>query len=296
MKKTSLTLALLATLVGGLSGNAAAQEKKADAKPEARAAEAKAPEAKAEPKAAPSGSGSAGNAAIVNNKPISKRTLDEFMAALAAQGRQETPDLRKQALEDLINREVFVQEAEKRGLMRNPDVVKQMENVKRDLMIRALIRQQLQKTPVTDAEIKAEYEKASAGQGGQKEYKARHILVEKEDVAKGIIDQLKKGAKFEDLAKQSKDPGSGANGGDLDWNVPGTFVPEFSQAMVKLEKGKFTEIPVKSQFGYHVIRLDDTRESKPPAFEQVKQQIQQGLEQRKIQAFVQDLRTKATIK
>jgi peptidyl-prolyl cis-trans isomerase C len=287
MKKTSLTLALLATLAGGMTVNAIAQEKKSDAK-----ADAKAEPRAAEPKAAEVN----GNAAIVNNKPIPKKTLDEFLAALAAQGRQETPELRKQALEDLINREVFVQEAEKRGLMRNPDVVKQLENVKRDLMIRALIRQQLQKTPVTDAEIKAEYDKVAQGQGGQKEYKVRHILVEKEDVAKGIIDQLKKGAKFEDLAKQSKDPGSGANGGDLDWNVPGTFVPEFSQAMVKLEKGKITEIPVKSQFGYHVIRLDDTRESKPPAFEQVKPQIQQGLEQRKIQAFVQDLRGKATIK
>jgi peptidyl-prolyl cis-trans isomerase C len=287
MKKTSLTLALLATLASGMTFNALAQEKKSDAK-----ADAKAEPRAAEPKAAEVN----GNAAIVNNKPIPKKTLDEFLAALAAQGRQETPELRKQALEDLINREVFVQEAEKRGLMRNPDVVKQLENVKRDLMIRALIRQQLQKTPVTDAEIKAEYDKVAQGQGGQKEYKVRHILVEKEDVAKGIIDQLKKGAKFEDLAKQSKDPGSGANGGDLDWNVPGTFVPEFSQAMVKLEKGKITEIPVKSQFGYHVIRLDDTRESKPPAFEQVKPQIQQGLEQRKIQAFVQDLRGKATIK
>jgi peptidyl-prolyl cis-trans isomerase C len=280
MKKTTLTLALLAGLSAGLTFNAAAQEKK----PEAKAA------APAAPKAA------AGNAAIVNNKPISKRSLDEFMATIAAQGRPETPELRKQALDDLINREVFVQEAEKRGLMRNADVVKQLENVKRDLMIRALIRQQLQKSPISDADLKAEYDKASQGQAGQKEYRARHILVEKEETAKSIVDQLKKGAKFEDLAKQSKDPGSGANGGDLDWNVPGTFVPEFSQAMIKLEKGKFTEIPVKTQFGYHVIRLDDTREAKPPAFDQVKQQIQQGLEQRKIQAFVQDLRSKADIK
>lgn len=289
MKRTSLMLAMLATLASSVAMTVVAQEKKSDAKAEAKA------EVKADAKA-PVSNGTAGNAAIVNNKPISKRTLDEFLAALAAQGRPETPELRKQALEDLINREVFVQEAEKRGLMRNPDVVKQMENVKRDLMIRALIRQQLQKSPITDAEIKAEYDKVAQGQGGQKEYKVRHILVEKEDVAKGIVEQLKKGAKFEDLAKQSKDPGSGANGGDLDWNVPGTFVPEFSQAMVKLEKGKFTETPIKSQFGYHVIRLDDTRESKPPAFEQVKPQIQQGLEQRKIQAFVQDLRAKSSIK
>jgi peptidyl-prolyl cis-trans isomerase C len=289
MKKSTLKLALIGILSSSLALNIAAQEKKADPKAEAKA------ETKAETKAE-SKSETAGNAAIVNNKPIPKKTLDEFMAALAAQGRADSPDLRKQALEDLINREVFVQEAEKRGLMRNADVVKQMENVKRDLLIRALIRQQLQKTPVTDAEIKAEYEKVSQGQGGQKEYKVRHILVEKEDAAKAIVEQLKKGAKFEELAKQSKDPGSGANGGDLDWNVPGTFVPEFSQAMVKLEKGKFTEIPVKSQFGYHVIRLDDTRESKPPALEQVKPQIQQGLEQRKIQAFVQELRAKSTIK
>ena len=279
MKRTSLVFALIATLSGAVAFNATAQDKKPDAKPAA---------------AAPS---SAGNAAMVNNRGIPNKTLDEFMAALAAQGRPETPELRKQALEDLINREVFVQEAEKRGLARNADVLKQLENVKRDLLIRALIRQQIQKNPVTDAEIKAAYDKVVHGAAGaQKEYKVRHILVEKEETAKGIIEQLKKGAKFEDLAKQSKDPGSAANGGDLDWNVPGTFVPEFSQAMVKLEKGKFTDTPVKSQFGYHVIRVDDTREAKPPALEQVKPQIQQRLEQERIQAFVQDLRKKSEIK
>ena len=279
MKRTSIALALVAALTGGLASNAQAQAQPQPKKPEAKAAP------------------SVGNAAIVNNKPIPKRTLDEFMAALAAQGRPDTPELRKQALEDLINREVFVQEAEKRGLIRDPDVVKQMENVKRDLLIRALIRQQIKKNPVTDAEVKAAYDKIAGAPGAaQKEYKVRHILVEKEETAKSIIEQLKKGAKFEDLAKQSKDPGSAANGGDLDWNVPGTFVPEFSQAMVKLEKGKFTETPVKSQFGFHVIRVDDSRDAKPPALEQVKPQIQQRLEQEKIQAFVQELRAKSDIK
>lgn len=285
MKKPSFAVALVASLTIGLSSGVLAQDKKADAKAEAKA------DAKA---AAPAAS--AGNAAIVNNKPIPKKQLDEFMAALAAQGRPETPELRKQALEDLINREIFVQEAEKRGLARSPDVTKQLENFKRELMIRALLTQYVQQNPVTDAEIKATYDKLAGSSNGQKEYRARHILVEKEDAAKAIIEQLKKGAKFEDLAKQSKDPGSAANGGDLDWNGPGTFVPEFSQAMVKLEKGKFTDTPVKTQFGYHVIRLDDVRDSKPPALDQVKPQIQQRLQQERVQALIKQLRDKADIK
>ena len=140
-----------------------------------------------------------------------------------------------------------------------------------------------------------EYDKLAKGAGGGKEYRARHILVESEAEAKSVIEQLKKGVKFEELAKKSKDPGSAANGGDLDWNGPDTFVKPFSEAMVKLEKGKYTEMPVKSDFGYHVIRLDDVREQAPPPLEQVAPQIKQELERRSIQTLQADLKAKARV-
>jgi len=234
------------------------------------------------------------NAAVVNNKPIPTAKVDEFVKALAAQGRQDTPELRAAVREELIARELFAQEAERKGLARDPDVQRQIENTRQQIMIQAVVRDYVKSHPIKDEEIKAEYDKV-AKQSSEKEYKARHILVEKEETAKQIVDQLKKGGKFEDLAKQSKDTGSAANGGDLDWNAPGTFVKEFSEAMVKLEKGKFTETPVKTQFGWHVIRLDDVREVKPPPMEQVRPQIQQELERRRVQQLQQELRAKAKI-
>ena len=234
------------------------------------------------------------NAAVVNNKPIPKQRVDDFVAALVAQGRPDTPELRAAVREELIARELFVQEAEKKGLPRNADVQRQLENVRQDILIRALIRDHLKVNPVKDDEIKAEYEKIRK-QAGDKEYRARHILVDSEDEARGIIEQLKKGAKFEELAKKSKDTGSAQSGGDLDWNTPQTFVKEFSEAMVKLDKGKLTDTPVKTQFGYHVIRLDDTREAKAPPLEEVRPQIQQEVERRRVQALQQALREKAKI-
>ena len=234
------------------------------------------------------------NAAVVNNKPIPKQRVDDFVAALVAQGRPDTPELRAAVRDELIARELFVQEAEKKGLPRNADVQRQLDNLRQDVLIRALIRDYLKANPVKDEEIKAEYEKVRK-QAGDKEYRARHILVESEDDAKQIIEQLKKGAKFEELAKKSRDTGSAQSGGDLDWNTPQTFVKEFSDAMVKLDKGKFTETPVKTQFGYHVIRLDDTREAKAPPLEELRPQIQQEIERQRVQALQQSLRAKAKI-
>jgi peptidyl-prolyl cis-trans isomerase C len=234
------------------------------------------------------------NAAVVNNKPISSKKVDEFVAALAAQGRPDSPELRAAVREELIARELFVQEAERRGLLRNAEVQRQVDTARQEILIRAMIRDYLKTSPITDADLKAEYDKVTKAQS-DKEYRARHILVEKEETAKQIIADLKKGTKFEELAKQSKDTGSAANGGDLDWNVPGTFVKPFAEAMAKLKKGEFTETPVQSQFGWHVIRLDDTREAKPPPMDQVKPQIQQELERRKIQELQKDLRSKAKI-
>jgi peptidyl-prolyl cis-trans isomerase C len=234
------------------------------------------------------------NAAIVNGKAIPKARVDEFVATLTQQGRPDTPELRTAVRDELIAREIFVQEAEKKGLTRNADVQRQLESTRQDILIRAVIREHLKTSPVTDAEVKAEYDKVAKG-SGEKEYRPRHILVETEAEAKGIIEQLKKGAKFEELAKKSKDPGSAANGGDLDWNGPDTFVKPFSEAMVKLEKGKFTEVPIKTDFGWHVIRLDDVRDTQPPPLEQVGPQIRQELERRRIQTLQQDLKAKAKI-
>jgi peptidyl-prolyl cis-trans isomerase C len=234
------------------------------------------------------------NAAVVNNKPIPKAKVDEFVQALAAQGRPDTPELRAAVREELIARELFVQEAERKGLARNADVQRQLEAARQQILIQALVRDYVKSHPITDEEVKAEYDKL-VKENAQKEYKARHILVEKEDTAKQIIEQLNKGAKFADLAKQSKDTGSAANGGDLDWNAPGTFVKPFSDAMIALEKGKYTAIPVQTQFGWHVILLEDVRDAKAPPMDQVRAQIQQELERRKVQDLQKELRAKAKI-
>ncbi|HBH40216.1 MAG TPA: peptidylprolyl isomerase, partial [Curvibacter sp.] len=170
-----------------------------------------------------------------------------------------------------------------------------MEFTRDSLLIRDLVASFQKNNPVTDAEIQAEYDKFVAANSG-KEYRARHILVEKEAEAKAIIAQLKKGAKFDAIAKkQSKDPGSGANGGDLDWAAPGNYVKEFSDAMVALGKGKTTETPVQTQFGWHVIRLDDVREAQLPKLDEIKPQIAQQLGQQKLMKFQDDLRAKAKI-
>ncbi|MES2184252.1 MAG: peptidylprolyl isomerase [Pseudomonadota bacterium] len=232
------------------------------------------------------------NIAIVNGKPIPKSRADLLIAQVVKSGRPSTPDLEKQVKDELIRREILMQEAQKQGLDTTDDYKAQMEIARQTIIMRALLEKV---STVTDAEAKAEYDKAVAANSG-KEYKAHHILVDKEADAKDIIARLKKGAKFEDIAKkQSKDTGSGANGGDLDWANPSSYVPEFTEGLVKLKKGQVTDVPVKSQFGYHVIRLDDVREAKLPAFEQVKPQIMQQLQQQKAAKYEEDLQAKAKI-
>ena len=238
---------------------------------------------------------SAQNIAIVNGKAVPTSRVEALTQQLAKSGRPVTPEMQGQLRDEVIMREVFMQEAQKRGLDVTDDFRSQMELARQSLLIRELFNDYQQKNPVTDADAKAEYDKFAAANGG-KEYKARHILVEKEAEAKAIIASLKKGGKFEEIAKKSsKDPGSGANGGDLDWAAANSYVKEFSDAMVALEKGKTTETPVKSQFGYHIIRLDDTREAQLPKFDEVKPQITQQLTQQKLAKFQQDLRAKAKV-
>lgn len=235
------------------------------------------------------------NIAIVNGKPVPKSRVDALAQQLAASGRPVTPDLEPQLKEEIIAREIFMQEAQKQGLEATPDYRAQLELARQAILIRTLFENYRKQNPVTDADVQAEYDKFAAANGG-KEYKARHILVETEAEAQKIIADLKKGAKFEDIAKkQSKDPGSGANGGDLDWANPASFVPEFSEAMIKLKPGETTAVPVKSQFGYHVIRVDEIRSAQLPKVDEVKPQVTQQLQQQRLQKYQEDLRAKAKI-
>ena len=235
------------------------------------------------------------NVAIVNGKAVSKSRVDALAQQMARSGRPIPPEMQAQLKDEVILREVFMQEAQSKGLDATEDYKNQIELARQGILIRELFSEFQKANPVTDADIKAEYDKFVAANGG-KEYRARHILVEKEEQAKAILASLKKGGKFEDIAKkQSKDPGSGANGGDLDWASAGNFVKEFSDAMVALKKGQTTDAPVKSQFGFHIIRLDDVREAQLPKFEEVKPQIAQQMQQTKMSEFQQNLRSKAKV-
>ena len=237
------------------------------------------------------------NVAIVNGKPVPKSRVDALLAQATRPGQQgsqpRTPELEAQVRDEVVLREMFMQEAEKRGLTGSNDYKQQLELARQSILIRELFNDYQKKNPVLDADVQAEYDKFKAQSSGT-EYRARHILVEKEEDAKALIAQIKGGAKFEDLAKKnSKDPGSGENGGDLDWANPGSYVPEFSQAMIKLKKGEMTPEPVKTQFGYHIIKLEDTRDAQFPPLEEVKPQILQRLGQQKLAKFRDEIRAKA---
>lgn len=234
------------------------------------------------------------NIAVVNGKGVPSSRVDAMLKQATAQGQKDSPELRGMIKEELINREILIQEADKLGLGASAETKALVENARQSILIGALVKDYLKKNAVSDADIKAEYERFKA-QTGDKEYRARHILVDKEDDAKAIIAKLKAGGKFEELAKQSKDTGSAANGGDLDWASPASFVKPFSDAMIALQKGQVTEVPVKTQFGFHVIRLDDTRAAKVPTLEEIKPQIAEALQQKKLQAYQGELRAKAKI-
>lgn len=238
---------------------------------------------------------SAQNVAIVNGKAVPMSRVDALSQQVAKSGRPVTPEIQQQIKDEVVTREIFLQEAQKLGLDATEDYRIQMDLARQTILIRELFANYQKTHPVTDADAKAEYDKFVAANSG-KEYRARHILVEKSEQATAILAQLKKGGKFDEIAKKSsKDPGSGANGGDLDWAPAGNYVAEFSEAMVKLKKGETTQTPVKSQFGYHIIRLDDVRDAQLPKFEDVKPQITQQLQQQKLATFQQDLRGKAKV-
>jgi peptidyl-prolyl cis-trans isomerase C len=229
------------------------------------------------------------NVAIVNGKPVPKARLDFLVKQATQNGQPASPGLEQQARDQVVIREIFAQEAERRGMGASSDFRMKMELARQSILIGELFEEHNRRNPITDEAAKAEYDKIKAKEGGT-EYRARHILVEKEDEAKALIAQIKGGAKFEDLAKKhSKDPGSGERGGDLDFAKADAYVPEFGQAMARLKKGEMTDAPVKSQFGWHIIRLEDTREAAFPGFEEVKEQVKRAIGQQRLQEYQQSL-------
>ncbi|MCB1907973.1 MAG: peptidylprolyl isomerase [Rhodocyclaceae bacterium] len=230
----------------------------------------------------------------VNGEAIPQARADALLAEQKAQGQPDSPQLQSAVKEELVRREVMAQEARKAGLDKKANVQAQMELAKQAILIRAYIQDFVANNPVTDEAVRNAYDEIK-GRAGDKEYKVRHILVASEDEAKAIITKLQTGEKFEDLAAQSTDPGSKGKGGDLGWSNPGMFVKPFSDAMVKLDKGKFTGVPVKSDFGYHVIRLDDVRDLTAPPFDEVKGQLAQRIQQQQVERHMLELRSKAKV-
>lgn len=234
------------------------------------------------------------NIATVNGVAIPKSYVDAIVDAQAQQGTPDSKEQRAAITDRLIELEVLSQEARKKGLDKNPELKAQLTILRMQAYANAYAQDYLQNHPVSDAAAKAEYDRLRS-ESGDKDYKARHILLDTEDEAKGIIARLKLGEKFEELAKVSKDAGTKDKGGELDWNTANGYVKPFSDAMVKLEKGQYTDTPVQSEFGWHVIRLDDTRPAKYPGFDEVKDQLKQSLQQPELQKAVKALRAKAKI-
>ena len=236
------------------------------------------------------------NVAVVNGKAIPMSRVEALVKQVVAQGQQpDSPKLREMIKADLIAREVMMQEAIKQGYDKNPAVKQQLDSARETLVVNAMMREHLDKNKVADADIKAEYDRYKA-QAGDKEYHVRHILVGTEAEAKAIIAKLKGGAKFEELAKGSKDQGTANTGGDLDWATPSAFPKAFSDAFVGLQKGAVTAAPVQTENGFHVIKLDDTRAAKVPTLDEVKPRIAEALQEKKLQAFQEQMLKKATVK
>ena len=235
-------------------------------------------------------------AATVNGTAIGQRTVDAIAKQSAAGGRPETPETRKAIIDQLAMQMVVAEEAVKKGLDKDSEVAEQIDSMKQSVLANAYVRDFIKNNPVSDDAVKAEYERIKATVTGS-QYKARHILVEKESEAKDIIARLRKdpGAFAKLAMEKSKDPGSKATGGDLGWFDPSGMVPEFGVAVSKLEKGKFTPEPVKTQYGYHVILLEDSKALDAPPLDDVKPQLAQRLQQQNLKKQLDDLKAKAKI-
>ena len=278
MQRTLRNLAV--ALVAGTFAFAAGAQEKAE---------------KASKKSAAKSESSASGKVVVNGVMIPQSRIDAMNRELTAQGQPDSPERHQAVKEELVNREVLAQAAAKRGLDKNADIAAQMEMARQAVLVRALFEQEVKNNPISDAQLQQQYEQFK-GNMGTNEYKVRHILVDKEDDAKAIIAELNKGGDFAKIAKdKSKDPGSKDNGGDLDWGPSARYVKPFADSISSMQKGQTTSAPVKTDFGYHVIRLDDVRPLKVPDFSEMKEQFRQRAQQQQIQKMVMDLRQKAKV-
>jgi len=242
-----------------------------------------------------SASASASGKVVVNGVAIPQARIDAMNKELSAQGQPDNAERQQAVREELVNREVLAQAAAKRGLDKNSDIQAQMEMARQAVLVRALFENEIKNHPITDADLQKQYEQFK-GSMGSNEYKVAHILVDKEDDAKAIIADLNKGGDFAKIAKEkSKDPGSKENGGDLDWGPAARYVKPFADAVQSQPKGKISAAPVKTDFGYHVIRVDEMRPLKVPEFTELKEQFRQRAQQQQIQKMVMDLRSKAKV-
>jgi len=233
--------------------------------------------------------------AKVNGVEIPQARLDTILKLRATGKQPDSPEIRNQLRDTLINQEVVAQEAMKKGLQKSPEVAAQLDLQRQETLVNAYVQDYMKANPVNDDAVRKEYERIKPTIPA-KEFKARHILVDKEDDAKDIIAQLKKGGSFEKLAAdKSKDTGSKTRGGDLDWAPAGRYVKPFGEALGKLKKGQLTDAPVQSEFGFHVIRLDDERAVKVPTLDEAKPQITQMLQGQAVQKMLADLRAKAKV-
>ena len=236
-----------------------------------------------------------GPVATVNGVAIPQQRGALLMRERAQQGQQDTPQLRAAVRDELVNREIISQEAARSGLTKNAELMNELELVRQTVIVQAFLREYIRSHPITDAEMQKEYDQIKS-ELGTREYKARHILVNSEEEAKGLIAELKKGGNFAELAKKStQDQGTKEKGGDLDWQSPGSFDKDFSNVMIKLAKGKYTETPVKTRFGFHVIQLDDLRDAKHPPFAEVKNNLSQRVQRTRIEKLIAELRAKAKV-
>lgn len=236
------------------------------------------------------------NLAVVNGKPIPQARGEALAQQVISSGQQkDSPELRNMIKNELIAQEVMLQEATKRGFDKNPAVKEQLDMARQQIVVQALAQDHVAKNPVSDADVKAEYDRYKS-QAGDKEYRIRHILLATEAEAKDVIAKLKGGARFEELAKKSKDSGTANTGGDLDWAMPSSFPKTFSDGFVGLAKGGVSPTPVQTPNGFHVLKLEDTRAAKLPTLEEVKPRIVDSLRQKKLQAYQEQLIKSAAIK
>lgn len=234
-------------------------------------------------------SASAQNIATVNGQPIPKSLQDEWVAQLVANGGKDTPEARRQITENLVANALVEQEAAKRKISDDPKVKFALDYAKFRILQEALLRDEIAKHPVTEQEIKNRYEEEKKALGN-KEFEVSHILVKDEKTAQTVEKKLAAGGNFNALAKEySIDTGAKENGGDLGWNRPAVFVKTFGDAVSSMKKGDITKKPVKTEFGWHIIKVNDVREVPFPSYDAVKDQIREGLELKKQQDFLGEL-------